>query len=73
MKAMAATLESVYLPNRVVIFHPVDGAEHIERLAPHAKNYVPGKDGLSAVYVCRDFACHQPVTDPAEMLRLLSG
>jgi uncharacterized protein YyaL (SSP411 family) len=70
---MAAALESIYLPNRVVLFRPDDNAEHIGRLAPFAKDQVPGKGGLAAAYVCRDFACQRPTTDAAEMLRLLSG
>jgi len=73
VKAMAAALESVFLPNRVVVFRPADGAERIVRLAPFTKDCVPGKDGLSAVYVCREFSCQRPVTAPEDMLKLLSG
>ncbi|UCF89460.1 MAG: thioredoxin domain-containing protein, partial [bacterium] len=30
-------------------------------------------EGKAAAYICRDFACQAPISDPAEMLRALSG
>jgi hypothetical protein len=70
---MAAALESVYQPNRVLVFRPADSADFITRLTPYTKNQVPLEGGRATAYVCREFACHQPTTDVAEMLRLLSG
>jgi uncharacterized protein YyaL (SSP411 family) len=30
-------------------------------------------DGAPALYVCRDYACRRPVTDPAEVPQALAG
>jgi uncharacterized protein YyaL (SSP411 family)/aryl-alcohol dehydrogenase-like predicted oxidoreductase len=53
-----------YLPNRIVAHHdPASGAS--PRLP-----LLEGKalvDGRAALYVCRDFACQRPVTDPADV------
>ena len=73
VKAMAAALESVYLPNRVVVFRPSDDASAITRIAPYTKDQLPGEDGRAAAYVCREFSCQRPVTAPEDMLKLLSG
>ena len=66
-------LESVYQPNRVILFRPADNADVITRLAPYTKNQVPLEEGRATVYVCRDFACNLPTTDAKEALRLLTG
>jgi uncharacterized protein YyaL (SSP411 family) len=71
--AMRSALESVYQPNRVVVFRPVDDADVITRLASYTKNQIALGEGRATAYVCRDFACSRPTTDPAEMLGLLSG
>jgi uncharacterized protein YyaL (SSP411 family) len=39
-------------------------------LAPFAKSYVPVK-GKAAAYVCQDFNCQLPTTDPDKLGRLL--
>lgn len=58
-----------FLPNKVVLFHPVlDGEEKkgIETLAPYLKkqNLVRGKP---AVYLCQNYACEFPFTDPEKL------
>jgi uncharacterized protein YyaL (SSP411 family) len=73
VETMAATLESVYQPNRVLLFRPANDAGAVVRVAPFTKDQVPLEEGGATAYVCRNFACHRPTTDPAEMLRLLSG
>jgi uncharacterized protein YyaL (SSP411 family) len=51
------------------------GSEHAERLAavlPWAAGQGPG-DGRPTAFVCRDFACERPVTDPADLVERLAG
>lgn len=71
--AMASALESVYQPNRVVLFRATEDADAIARIAPYTKDQVALEDGRATAYVCREFACQRPVTDVREMLRLLFG
>jgi uncharacterized protein YyaL (SSP411 family) len=61
--ALARAVAEVYLPNRVL----VHAAGAPRALAP----LVEGKhaiDGKPAAYVCRDFACQQPQTDPTRLV-----
>jgi uncharacterized protein YyaL (SSP411 family)/aryl-alcohol dehydrogenase-like predicted oxidoreductase len=57
-----------YLPNRIVAHgDPAGGDAGLPLLA--GKGLV---DGRAALYVCRDFACRAPVTDPARVGHALS-
>ncbi|NTV38067.1 MAG: hypothetical protein HGA82_02635 [Anaerolineales bacterium] len=40
-------------------------------LAPFTRPYGAAPDGRALAYVCRNFACRLPVTDPEAMLALL--
>jgi uncharacterized protein YyaL (SSP411 family) len=71
--AMVSALESVYQPNRVVVFRPADDAGAITRIAPYTGDQVAPADGRASAYVCREFTCQRPTTDAGEMLRLLTG
>ena len=62
---------SPYLPNKVVArLDPADQGtpERVPLLAQ--KTMI---DGKPAAYVCRDFACKQPTTDPEELTAQLQG
>jgi uncharacterized protein YyaL (SSP411 family) len=69
--ALLATVREMYLPQAAVLLVPPgeSGAE-IRRLAPFADSYEP-VDGKAAAYVCRDFTCQLPTTDPAKLRELL--
>jgi len=59
-----------YLPNRIVSHHDPDAAER------DAPPLVAGKtpvNGSAALYVCRDFACQRPVTEPGEVEAALAA
>jgi uncharacterized protein len=68
---MLARLYSSFVPNKVVLLHP-DGeaAQAIEELAPFTREQqrVAGK---ATAYVCRNFACQAPVTDPEKIMELI--
>jgi len=60
-----------YLPAKVVIFRPVEKPDGIVEIADFTKYQIP-IDGKATAYVCVNYACLKPVTDAAEMIKLLS-
>jgi len=69
--ALIATVRKMYLPQAAVLLVPPgkSGAT-IRKLAPFAQAYEP-VEGKAAAYVCRDFTCQLPTTDPAKLAELL--
>ncbi len=62
---LAAVVHSGFRPHLVV----AGGPEGIER--PELMRERTAVDGRSAAYVCENFACRQPVTEPAELAAAL--
>ncbi len=69
-KQMLRAVESVYIPNKVVMLRP-EGKDPILTLAPYLEANT-SRDGKATAYVCRNYACQAPVTDPEKMLKLLA-
>jgi len=62
LQSFADTLRSIYLPNRILaVTHRMDGTSTHPLLA--GKTAV---NGAATLYLCRDFTCQQPITDPRE-------
>ncbi|HVR72413.1 MAG TPA: aldo/keto reductase [Vicinamibacteria bacterium] len=59
-----------YLPNRIVAHHDPEAGASSRLPLLAGKTLV---DGRAALYVCRDFACQRPVTDPAEVAGALEA
>jgi uncharacterized protein YyaL (SSP411 family) len=70
-QALLRTVRGMYLPQAAVLLVPPgkSGAT-IRKLAPFAESYEP-VDDKAAAYVCRDFTCQLPTTDPAKLKELL--
>ena len=69
---LIATVRSTYLPNRVVALLDPDDPRRSEIIAAVpllAEKTQVGK--RTTVYVCRDFVCKKPVTDAAELAKVL--
>jgi uncharacterized protein YyaL (SSP411 family) len=68
-KALLRTVYTGYLPNRVVVSSdsPVSVSSAIPLLADR-----PMREGKPTAYVCENFACKEPVTDPAALSRQLT-
>jgi uncharacterized protein len=58
--AMFDALREVYMPNKVVLFRPIEGGESVVRLAPFTEG-MGALEGRTTAYVCRDHACSRPV------------
>ena len=69
--ALIATVEKMYLPQASLLLVPTGPAgAAIRELAPFAEGYVP-VEKRAAAYVCRDFQCMLPTTDPKKLAKLL--
>jgi uncharacterized protein YyaL (SSP411 family) len=64
-------IRSRYLPNKVVLL--ADGKEGQKWLGQHieAIQSMAPVNGKPAVYVCRNFTCELPVTDPEKLASML--
>ncbi len=72
-KAMLQVLRKEFTPNKTVIFRPAgEESPEILSLAEYAI-YLSSIEGKATAYVCRNFSCKSPTTDPARMLDLLRG
>lgn len=66
---MLKALRKEFIPNKVVILRPNEESE-ITRISDYTKSLL-SKGGKATAYVCRNFSCRLPVTDPGKMLELL--
>ena len=70
-RAMLDRVRSMYLPQAVTLLvEPGAAGDIIRKIAPFTENHVP-IDKKAAAYVCRDFACKMPTTDPDELAKML--
>ena len=66
--SLRAAVSRIYLPNRMLA-HRVPSQTATTHPLLQGKTLVGGK---AALYVCRNFACRQPITDPADLPALLT-
>ncbi len=70
-KAMLSALRREFAPRKVVLFKPAGEKDPaVGRLAPYTRG-LQLKDGKATAYVCANFACEMPTTDPERMVGLL--
>jgi len=71
-QAMLAALRRCFVPNKIVIFRPVNKtAPDIETIAPFTQSLL-AVNGEATAYVCTNFTCALPTNDPQKMLELLN-
>ncbi len=70
-KAMFKSLREKFIPNKVVLFKPAE-EESVEiiGLVEFTKN-LKAIEGKATAYVCQNYSCQLPTTDPVKMLGLL--
>lgn len=59
---LAARLQSVYLPEAVLIYHDEQNPEKIRAISP----YIVEQRSLNnqpTIYICENYSCHEPTTD----------
>ncbi len=66
------TLNSNYLPNKIVVFKPSDEKDsEIDKISDFSKN-LKLINGKTTVYVCKNYYCKLPTNDTGKMLELLN-
>ena len=68
-QALVDAVFGPYLPNKVVVLRPPDD-DAIEQVISYVSEHRM-IDGQPTAYVCEQFACKMPTTDPEQMLALL--
>jgi uncharacterized protein YyaL (SSP411 family) len=72
-QALLRTLRRNFVPNRVVLFRAAEfESPDILKFAPYLKPMTT-LGGKATAYVCSDFRCLLPTTEPAKMLALLNA
>jgi len=69
--AMLEVLQHAYAPENSLLLVPPARAAELAQLAPHSAD-MRMLGGRPTVYICRDFACQKPLTDPAQVARALA-
>ncbi len=65
-------LAGEYLPNKTVLLKDAANETEISKIARYTKDHGP-IDGKPAAYVCSNYECGLPTSDPVRMLELLRG
>ena len=63
-------LNSKFIPNKILLYKPTDREDEINLIAPFLTHYKE-IDGKTAIYICTNYECKQPVTSVEEMMRLI--
>jgi uncharacterized protein YyaL (SSP411 family) len=59
-----------YVPNMVLLHKPMDESPIIDSISPFSNN-MTAINGISTVYVCRNFSCELPTNDKERILKML--
>lgn len=72
-RELVRELRRPFVPNKVVVFRSAAQQEpDITSIAPYTRDQSP-KDGKATAYVCVNYACGVPTTDPQQMLDSLTA
>jgi uncharacterized protein YyaL (SSP411 family) len=71
-RAMFNVLKKGFFPDTVVLFRPIEGSDpEIIKLAPYTKP-MEAIGGRATAYVCSNYSCERPTTNPEELRALLN-
>uniref|UniRef100_A0A667YUT3 Spermatosis associated 20 n=1 Tax=Myripristis murdjan TaxID=586833 RepID=A0A667YUT3_9TELE len=68
--SLQATVNSLFLPHKVLMLADGDTEDFLYQRLPVLSS-LSQQGGAATAYVCQDFTCALPVTDPQELRRLL--
>ena len=71
---LVEAINSRFFPNQVVALHPAEAGQRraIEKLIPFTAPQLP-LDGKPTAYLCQNYVCKFPVTEPSEFEKLLEA
>jgi uncharacterized protein YyaL (SSP411 family) len=70
--ALASEVHRHFVPNKVLLLADgADGQRYLEEKMEALREMKP-VDGKAAAYVCENFTCQAPVTDPKALAELMS-
>jgi hypothetical protein len=75
-RALLQVIDQHYIPNKTLIHVDPQHVEERLQALPLLRDLLTGKsqvDGKATVYVCHNFTCSLPITEPAALAALLSG
>jgi uncharacterized protein YyaL (SSP411 family) len=71
--ALLKMVHARFLPNKIILLADGDsGRKTLESMLPFIKE-MRHIEGTSTAYVCENYACQLPVTDPQQLARLLDA
>jgi uncharacterized protein YyaL (SSP411 family) len=70
-KQMLQRLRTGFFPNAVVLFKPADENDPAINRYANFVQFMAAPDNRATAYVCTDFKCNFPTTDPAKMIESL--
>jgi len=72
MKLLVEETRRRFLPRRVTLRIDASSREFFESKVPFVAALPAGASGVATAYVCENFVCQLPTTDPAVLARLLA-
>ena len=67
---MIQAVSQHFMPRGIVMLRDEESAPVLDGLSPYLADKNP-LDGKPVAYVCQDYACQAPVTEPKELIRIL--
>jgi uncharacterized protein YyaL (SSP411 family) len=66
------TINSVFLPNKVIIILDKQSKKEMEKIAPFTKDYEMLNE-VTTVYICKNYKCELPTSDINKILEILTN
>lgn len=71
-QSILQSLQKEFYPGAVVVFNPQNGkSEELTKIVPFLSQY-ESRQEKTTVYVCENYACQAPVTDLAQLRRIMA-
>jgi hypothetical protein len=70
IKEITNALNKKFIPNKIILFKPTDVENEINSISPFLSSYHE-IDDKTTIYICTNYECKQPVTNVADMVKLL--